>query len=98
MPFGDGGVAIEGAVTSAALQPVVDRRDQDVAGAAHRLDDLRVVDVRLELLAQAADLDVDRAVERAGLAAARLLEQEVARQHAAGMLDERRQQAELAAS
>src|SRR5436309_43156 len=33
-----------------------DRRHEDVAGAAHRLDDLRVVGVVLELLAQAADL------------------------------------------
>ena len=40
------------------------RRDEDVAGAAHRLDDLRIVGVGLELLAQPADLDVDRPVER----------------------------------
>ena len=39
------------------------RRHQDVAGAAHRLDDLRIFGVGLELLAQPADLHVDGAVE-----------------------------------
>src|SRR5205085_12297267 len=58
--------------------------------------DLRIVRVRFELLAQAAHLHVDRAVEGPGLAAARLLEQEVAREHPARMLRERAQQVELA--
>src|SRR5215470_2224190 len=56
-----------------------DRRHEDVAGAAHRFDDLRIVGVVLELLAQPAHLHVDRAVERSGLAAPRFLQQEVAR-------------------
>ena len=55
-------------------------RYQDVARAAHRLDELRVVHIGLDLLAQPADLNVDRAVEGRGLAAACLLEQEIARQ------------------
>src|SRR5436190_7425063 len=74
-----------------------DRRHQDVAGAAHGLDDLRLVAVLLDLLAQPPDLDVDRAVERPRLAAARVLEQEVAREDAASVLDEHREKLELAA-
>ena len=72
-------------------------RHQDVAGAADRLDDPRIVDVRLELLAQPPDLDVDGPVERRRLAPAGLLEQEVAGQDAAGMGEEDGKQVELAA-
>ena len=71
-------------------------RNQDVARPAHRLDDLRVIGVGFELLAQAADLHVDRAVEGPGRAAARVLDQEVARQHPAGMTGEHAQQLVLA--
>ena len=72
----------------AAASAAAHRRHQDVAGAADRLDDPRIVDIRLELLAQPPDLDVDGPVERRRLAPAGLLEQEVARQDAAGMGDE----------
>ena len=52
--------------------------------------------VARELAPQPADLDVDRAVEMLGVRPARQIEQLVARQHAARMLDQREQQAELA--
>ncbi len=55
------------------------------------------VGVGLDLAAQAADLHVDRAVEQAGGAAAGVLEQEVAREHAARVVHEHAQQVELAA-
>ena len=42
-----------------------DGRREDVAGAAHRLDDGRLLRIGLELAAQPPDLHVDGAVERA---------------------------------
>ena len=54
---------------------------------------LRVV---LELAAQPADLDVDRAVERARLAVAREIEQPVAGQHLVGVVDKGGEQVEFA--
>jgi len=72
-------------------------RHEDVAPAPNRLDELRIVGVGLDLLAQPADLHVDRAIEGRRLAAACLLEQEVARQHAAGVSREGAQEVELAA-
>ena len=53
--------------------------------------------VILELAAQPADGDVDRAVERPGLPAAQQVEQHVAGQHPVGALDQRQQQVVLAA-
>ena len=75
----------------------LDRRRQDVAAAAHCLDELGVAAVILQLAAQAADRDVDRPVERAGLAATQQVEQHVAGQHAVGALDQRQQQVVFAA-
>jgi hypothetical protein len=59
----------------------LDVRCQHVAAAAHGLDQLRLAAVILELAAQAADGDVDRAVERPSLAPAQQVQQHVARQH-----------------
>ena len=47
-----------------------------------------VFNIGFELLAQPPDLHVDRAVERAGFAVAREVEQPVARQHLVGVVDE----------
>src|ERR1700758_2765959 len=69
---------------------------EHVARAAHRLDQFRPLGVRLHLAAQAPDLHVDRAVEGPGVAAARLFEQEVAREDAAGVAHQHAQQVELA--
>src|SRR4051794_9883942 len=79
-----------------ALSERRDRGDQDVARAAYRLDQLRILAVVVELAPQPADLHVDRAVERPGLATSCVLEQEVTRQDAPAMRDERMQQVELA--
>src|SRR5207248_2569403 len=68
-----------------------------IASAAHRLDQLRAPGIDLELFAQAPDLHVDRAIEGRRLAAACVLEQEVARQHASRVAHEGAQQIELPA-
>src|SRR5687768_12127256 len=58
MPEGRPGM--EGGVVSSVMG---DRRHEDVACAAHRFDELRIVGVGLDLLAQPADLHIDRAIE-----------------------------------
>src|ERR1700754_750988 len=70
-------------------------RDEDVARAAHRLDEARLLRVGLDLAPQAGDADVDRAVERLPLAVAGQREELVARQHPVGVLGEDAQQVEL---
>ena len=70
---------------------------EHVAAGAHRLDHGGIRRIGLDLAADAADQHVDRALERAGAAALREVEQAVARQHAAGPLAERPQQVELGA-
>src|SRR4051812_4997667 len=70
------------------------RRREDIAAAAHRLDQARLLGVGLDLAAQPAHLHVDAAVERARHAAAREIEQLVARQHALRMLGEGDQEIE----
>src|SRR5215510_2870724 len=52
-----------------------------VSHAADRLDEILA---GLELLAQMADVHVDGAIERRGLAIIKVLHQGIARQHAAG--------------
>ena len=66
-----------------------------VAAAPDGLDQLRVAAVGLDLAAQAADLVVDRAVEQVRLAALDHVEQAVAVEHLARVVEERHQQAEL---
>ena len=63
------------------------RRREHVAAAPHRLDDLRVAGIKLELLAEAADLGVDAAVETCCRATARQIEKLVAIEHTLRSLD-----------
>src|SRR5438445_12472887 len=70
---------------------------EQIAAGAHRLDDGRIGRIGLDLAADAADQHVDGALERAGVAPLREVEQAVARQHAAGALAERPQQVALGA-
>ena len=74
----------------------LDGRREDIAAAAYGLDHARVLRIVFELAAQPADLHVDRAVERPGFAIARQIQQAVARQYLVGVVDERREQVELA--
>jgi hypothetical protein len=76
----------------AAREPGSRRSLQHVAAAAHGLDQLGVAAVILQLAAQAADGDVDGAVERPGLAAAQQVQQHVAGQHPVGALHQGDQQ------
>src|SRR5262249_3966925 len=69
---------------------------EDVAGAAHGLDDGGARGIRLKLAAQAPDLYVDGAVEGPGLAVAGEIEQPVAAQHLVGVVDEGGEEIELA--
>ena len=71
-------------------------RHENVPRAAYRLDDLRVLGIGFDLPAQPADQDVDRAVERGGIAAACLFEQEVAGQHPSRIAGEDVQKVEFA--
>src|SRR5688572_5465494 len=66
-----------------------------VATAPYGLDQLRIAAVGFHLAAQAADLVVDRAVEQVRLAALDHVEQAVAVEHLARMVEERAQQPEL---
>src|SRR4051795_10183924 len=66
-----------------------------VADAAHGEDVVRLLGVRLELLAQVADVDVDRARVAEGRVPPYAREQHVAREHATGTLGERVQDLEL---
>src|SRR5450755_7680 len=73
-----------------------DGRNEDVPRATHRFDDLRILGIDLQLLAKSSHLDIDGAVEWSGFASPRLLQQEIARQHAAGMAHEGDQKFKLA--
>ena len=70
---------------------------EQIATRAHRLDHGRIGRIGLDLAADAADQHVNRALERAGAAPLREVEQAVARQHAARPLAECPQQVELGA-
>src|ERR1700675_4541677 len=63
-----------------------------VAGAAHGADRILLA-AGIEQLAQAADVDVDGALVDIDVAAPDAVEQLLAREHAAGMLEEELQQA-----
>src|SRR5947209_15035432 len=65
---------------------------EHVAAGAHRLDHGGVLRIAFDLAPDAADQHVDRALERAGVAALGEIEQAVARQHPAGTLAEGAQQ------
>src|SRR6266581_629746 len=86
------GAGLAGRLPSAEF----DDRGEDVAAAAHRLDQAGVLRVVFELAAQPSDLNIDRPVERTRLAVARQIEEPVARQHLIGIVDERGEQIELA--
>src|ERR687898_377959 len=79
-----------------SLTDDVDRRSEDVPDAALGADELGRFLARLDLLAQAADLYVDRAVVHLVVMQARKAEQLVAREHALRRGEERREQVELA--
>src|SRR3954452_11694538 len=66
-----------------------------VADAAHREDVLRLLGVRLELLAQVADVDVDGARVAIGRVAPYAREEHVAREHAPRPGGERAEDLEL---
>src|SRR3954452_22271250 len=66
-----------------------------VADAAHREDVLGLLGVRLELLAQVADVDVDRAGVAVGRVAPHSRQQHVAREDAPGARRERAEDLEL---
>ena len=68
------------------------RGREHVAAAPHRLDDLRLAGVELELAAQPAHLRVDAAVERVCGTAARQVEQLIAAEHALRPLHEDNQE------
>ena len=68
---------------------------QHVAFVAHGLDELRIARIFVELLSNAAHLQVDRALERVRVASLREVEQLVATEHALGMLEEDLEQAKL---
>src|SRR5262245_53911300 len=61
-----------------SMSGLLDGAGEDVAGAAHRLDQFAIA---LDLLAQAAHLHVDGAVERIGMPSAGPVHQLLARQH-----------------
>src|SRR5216683_1086992 len=77
-----------------SISGLLDRSGEDIAGAAHRLDQFAVA---LDLLAQAADLHVDGAIQRIGLPSARPVHQLLARQHAVGPREKTAEQVELGA-
>ena len=63
-----------------------------IAAARDRLDDLRMRGIDLDLLAQAADQIVDRAIENFGLAPAHQVEQPVTAHHLPRMAHQRVEQ------
>ena len=73
-----------------------DRRSEDVAASAHRLDHRRPLRIVLKLSSKPTDLDVDRPIKRASLAIAGEIEQPIAGQHLIGVIDERCEQIEFA--
>src|SRR5258708_14856026 len=77
-----------------SISGLLDRAGENIAGAAHRLDQFALA---LDLLAQPADLHVDGAVERIGLSSARPVHQLLARQHAVGTCEKAAEQVELRA-
>eukprot|EP01022_Parablepharisma_sp_SALTPOND_P019249 TRINITY_DN325_c0_g12_i1.p1 TRINITY_DN325_c0_g12~~TRINITY_DN325_c0_g12_i1.p1 ORF type:complete len:912 (-),score=299.24 TRINITY_DN325_c0_g12_i1:4616-7351(-) len=84
------GAGATGAAVSGGCGTDVGR--EDIAGAAHGLDQVRLASAVVEAQAQLADLHVQRAVQRAGVASAGFLAEQAAVQHVAGMLDEILQQ------
>src|SRR6266481_4349295 len=70
---------------------------EEVAHAANRLDETRLLGIGLELGADLGDVDVDRAVEGVGMSLERV-EDLLAREDAAGSLGEGGQQLELVVS
>ena len=83
------------AMAARAIRPAMPARDhvpgRPIADAAHGLDVARHVRVVVELVAQAADVDVDRAIEDLGrLVAVDRVEELVARQDPAVGAEDRR--------
>src|SRR5665647_19072 len=68
-------------VTWFSVSKAVHLGGENIATAAHRLDQLGVSSVIFELAAEPADRDVDGAIERPGLAPAQQVEQHVTGQH-----------------
>ena len=66
-----------------------------IAVAPHCPDELRVCRIAFDLAAQPADLIVDAAIKQLAVAPACQIDELVAREHQAGSLDQRQQQAEL---
>src|SRR5471030_426121 len=82
--------------------PLSDIADGDIgrehiAGAAHRFNQQRLLAAVVQAQPQPADLHVEEAVHRAGIAAAGFLAQHVAVEDVAGVLDEIFQQLEVEA-
>src|SRR5882724_2860099 len=75
-----------------SISGLLDRSGEDIARAAHRLDQFALA---LDLLAQAADLHVDGAIERIGLPSARPVHQLLARQHPVGTGEKASEQVEF---
>jgi hypothetical protein len=72
-----------------ASAPVIVVRRENIARATDRLDELGSLQIIAELVTEARDVDVDRAVERQLRGTLREIEQLLARQHPAGALRER---------
>src|SRR3954470_24145129 len=70
---------------------------QYVAFVTNGLDELRVAGIFIELLANAAHLKIDRALERVRIASLREVEQLVAAEHTLGVLQKDPEQAKLRA-
>ena len=82
----------EQALGKEAAHSLAHRGREHVAAAPHGLDDLRIGRIALELLAQAAHLRVDAAVESIGGATARQIEQLIAAEDALRPLHQGNQQ------
>ena len=88
-------LAVRGPISRLAGRSVF-WRDEHVAHAAHRPDRLGVGGVGLDLATQPGDAQVDRTIERLGLAMGGDLQQPVAHQRPVRVLGEDLQQVELA--
>ena len=75
-------------MAGAKISSLLDGGGQHVAAAADGFDELGVPAVILQFAAQAGDGDVDRAIERTGLAAAQEVKKHIPRQHAAGAVQQ----------
>src|SRR5208282_6578329 len=94
---GDGAKMCAPLVRESALRsPRGDRGREDVAGTAHRLDQLRLAGVALDLAAQPRHLGVDAAVESRPAAPLDEIEKLVATKHPVGIAREDAQELELA--